>query len=194
MTSKTAPAETKNHVCPWWVAYTFDNPIRKIFHNPRKMLTPYIKEGMRVMDVGCGMGYFTIGMAKIIGDKGKVIAVDLQQKMLTTMLKRVRRAGLETRVYPHLCRPEDIGISEDVNFILNFWMVHEVNDQKLFFGQLKNILASGGNILVAEPKMHVTPEEFQKTIEIAREAGLRVCGQPVIRFSRTVLLENDTVL
>jgi hypothetical protein len=43
--------------------------------------------------------------------------------------------------------------------------------------------------LIAEPKMHVTPEDFQKTLAIANGTGLRVCGQPVIRFSRTALLE-----
>lgn len=190
MTSKKSMVQTESHVCPWWVAYTFDNPLRRIFHNPRKMLSPYVKEGMRVMDVGCGMGYFSIGMAKIIGETGKVIAVDLQQKMLDTMQKRARRAGLQDRIYPHLCQPNDIGVTEDVHFILNFWMVHEVNDQQVFFSQLKARLVPGGHILIAEPKMHVTLEDFQVTLEIAESSGLQVSGQPLIRFSRTVLLAN----
>ena len=109
MTSKKTMVQAESHVCPWWVAYTFDNPLRKIFHNPRKMLSAYIKAGMCVMDVGCGLGYFSIGMAKIVGETGKVIAVDLQQKMLDIMQKRARRAGLQDRIYPHLCQPDDIG-------------------------------------------------------------------------------------
>ena len=188
MTSKKTKVQAESHVCPWWVAYTFDNPLRKIFHKPHKMLSPYINEGMRVMDVGCGLGYFSIGMAKIVGETGKVIAVDLQQKMLDIMQKRARRVGLQDRIYPHLSRPDDIGVTEDAHFILNFWMVHEVKDQQVFFNQLKSRLVSGGNILIAEPKMHVTPDEFQLTLEIAESAGLNVSGQPLIRFSRTALL------
>lgn len=193
MTSKKTMVQVESHVCPWWVAYTFDNPFRRIFHNPGKMLSPYVKEGMCVMDVGCGLGYFTIGMAKIIGETGKVIAVDLQQKMLEIMQKRARRTGLLDRIFPHLCQPDDIGVTEDVHFILNFWMVHEVSDQQRFFSQLKSRLVPGGKILIAEPKMHVTANEFQATLDVARKTDLQVCGQPEIWFSHTALLENGLV-
>jgi 2-polyprenyl-3-methyl-5-hydroxy-6-metoxy-1,4-benzoquinol methylase len=56
----------KIHVCPWWLAYTFDNPIRRFFHKPDQMLAKFVKEGMTVVDIGCGMGYFSIGLAKIL--------------------------------------------------------------------------------------------------------------------------------
>jgi 2-polyprenyl-3-methyl-5-hydroxy-6-metoxy-1,4-benzoquinol methylase len=93
------------HVCPWWLAYTFDNPLRKLFHKPRIMLAPYVKEGMHVMDVGCGMGFFSIGMAKLVGDNGKVFSVDLQSKMLEITEKRARRAGVDRRIFIHRCAP-----------------------------------------------------------------------------------------
>ena len=51
---------TGDHVCPWWFAYTFDNPLRRLVHNPEKMLQKFIKEGDTVVDIGCGMGYFSI--------------------------------------------------------------------------------------------------------------------------------------
>ena len=75
----------KQHICPWWLAYTFDNPLRRLFHKPGIIFAPYISEGMIVADFGCGMGYFSIGLAKIVGDEGQVIAVDVQQKMLDTL-------------------------------------------------------------------------------------------------------------
>jgi 2-polyprenyl-3-methyl-5-hydroxy-6-metoxy-1,4-benzoquinol methylase len=80
MALRIASSSKNGHVCPWWLAYTFDNPIRKLFHKPQKMLSLYVKEGMSVMDVGCGMGFFSIGMARMVGDNGNVIAVDLQKK------------------------------------------------------------------------------------------------------------------
>ncbi len=71
-----------HHICPWWYAYTFDNPLRHLFHKPERMLAGYVKPGMTVMDIGCGMGFFSIGMARMVGEEGAVISVDLQQQML----------------------------------------------------------------------------------------------------------------
>ncbi len=83
-----------DHVCPWWLAYTFDNPLRMFFHKPDKMLSQYVKEGMTVVDIGCGMGYFSIGLAKILKGNGKIIAVDIQKEMLEVVEKRARNAGV----------------------------------------------------------------------------------------------------
>ena len=144
------------------------------------------------MDVGCGMGYFSMGMARLVGTSGKIIAVDLQQKMIDVMLKRARRAGVADRIIPHFCEVDKLGVEGPADFILAFWMVHEVSDKNYFFEQLQSILAPEGKILIAEPKMHVTAEELDKTIEIAQNNGLRCCGRPEIRFSRTALFQSST--
>ena len=191
MTTQDHLSSQHHHVCPWWLAYTFDNPVRKLIHNPRRIFGDHIKEGMTVMDVGCGMGYFSIGMAKLVGAAGKVIAVDLQQKMLDVMHRRARRSGVADRIMPHHCEADTIGIEEPVDFILAFWMVHEVSDKNHFFGQLQSILASEGKILIAEPKMHVTAEALDKTIEIAQNNGLQCCDRPEIKFSHTALFKNE---
>jgi cyclopropane fatty-acyl-phospholipid synthase-like methyltransferase len=176
------------------MAYTFDNPVRKLFHNPDKIFSDHIKEGMTVMDVGCGMGYFSIGMARLIGANGKVIAVDLQQKMLDVMHRRARRSGIADRIIPHRCEVDRLGIEEPVDFILAFWMVHEVSDKNHFFLQLQSNLASEGKILIAEPKMHVTADALDKTIEIAQNNGLHLCDRPEIKLSRTALFQSGPSL
>jgi ubiquinone/menaquinone biosynthesis C-methylase UbiE len=183
---------TEHHrVCSWWYAYTFDNPLRKLLHPVPKILGEFVKDGMTVMDVGCGMGYFSIGMAKLVGDTGKVIAVDLQQKMLDVMLKRAKRADVAQRIIPHHCKAETIGVNKQSDFILAFWMIHEVPDQKDFFRQLQLNLASNGKVLIGEPKMHVKAEDFETTLGIAQSCGLRCCGEPPIRFTRTALIEHE---
>ena len=180
----------KNHVCPWWLAYSFDNPIRKLFHKPHQMLAPYVREGMTVMDVGCGMGFFSIGMAALVGDSGSVIAVDLQSKMLDVTKKRARRAGFENRIITHLCRPDAIGVKDTVDFILTFWMVHEVPNKTEFFKQLNSSLDSKGKLLIAEPKMHVSATYFQEILKTAHTVGLTLSEQPAIRFSHSALLRK----
>jgi ubiquinone/menaquinone biosynthesis C-methylase UbiE len=177
----------KSHVCPWWLAHAFDHPVRKLFHQPQKILAPCLTAGMRAMDVGCGMGYFSIAMAEMVGDKGKVLCLDLQPKMLEIAEKRARRANLNSRMAFYRSEADNLGIAEKVDFILSFWMVHEVNDQQAFFSQLRSSLDPGGKILIAEPKVHVAAGDFQQTLAVARSADLRTCGHPAIRFSRAAL-------
>ena len=193
MTSDSMSSSGHRGVCTWWIAYTFDNPLRRLIHKPQKVLGNYVKEGMTVMDLGCGMGHFTIGMAGLVGPTGKVIAVDLQQKMLDVTGNRARRAGLSDRIFPHLCRADDIGIEVSAEFILAFWMVHELPDQENFFKQLKTGLATDGKILVAEPKMHVTAKAFERTLDIAQSCGLQCIERPDIRVSRTALLGTGAI-
>ncbi len=193
MTSHSMSSSGHHGICTWWIAYTFDNPVRRLIHKPQKVLGNYVKEGMTVMDLGCGMGHFSIGMAGLVGPTGKVIAVDLQQKMLDVMERRAQRTGLADRIFPHLCRADDIGIEEPVDFILAFWMVHELPDREKFFKQLKAVLTAEGKILIAEPKMHVTAEAFERTLDIAQSCGLQCIERPDIRFSRTALLGTGAI-
>ncbi len=191
MTSHSVSSSGNHGICTWWIAYTFDNPLRRLIHAPQKVLGNYVKEGMTVMDLGCGMGHFSMGMAGLVGGTGRVIAADLQQKMLDVMERRAQRAGLADRIFPHLCQADHIGIEAPVDFILAFWMVHEVPDQNKFFKQLKSLLTAEGKILIAEPKMHVTAEDLNRTVDIAQSRGLQCIAKPAISLSHAALLGHE---
>jgi ubiquinone/menaquinone biosynthesis C-methylase UbiE len=176
------------HVCPWWVCFTFDNFIRRLFHDPEKILAPYVHEGDTVLDVGPGMGYFSIPLARTVGARGKVIAADVQAPMLAALKKRAAKHGLEGRIVPHLCKADSIGIQEPVDFALAFWMVHEVPDQSKLFREIKLLLKPGGKFLVAEPAIHVTRSMFEQTLKRAEETGFTATENPRIFMSHTALL------
>ena len=177
------------HVCPWWLAYTFENPLRRILHNPQKMLSEYVRPGQTVVDIGCGMGYFSLGLAKLVGPSGRVISVDLQQEMLDTALKRASKKGLAQRITPHKCEPDKIGLEEKVDFILLFWMVHEVPNLDSFFSELKSMMKPGAKILMAEPKFHVSKNQVMKAIESAEKSGLKEVPVKNVSVSHTCLFE-----
>ena len=145
---------------------------------------------MTVADIGCGMGYFSIAMAKRVGEKGTVIAVDLQQKMLDLMQTRAGKAGVADRIHSLRASEDDISIKEPVDFVLVFWMAHEVKDIPKFFGQIYSILHKGGKVLYAEPRMHVTNRRFQEILGHARQTGFQINDAPQIRLSRAAVLSK----
>lgn len=178
------------HVCPWWMAWTFDNPLRRLFQDPERILGGLVREGMTVADIGCGMGYFSVAMARMVGPDGRVFSVDLQEQMLEYLKKRAVKAGVQDRITTTLAQPNDITISEQVDLVLVFWMVHEVKDIPRFFGQVAAALKPGGKMLYVEPRMHVTKKRFDEILGYARKAGFAVSDGPKVGMSRSVVLER----
>jgi ubiquinone/menaquinone biosynthesis C-methylase UbiE len=177
-------------VCPWWCCFLFDNPIRKLFHNPTQLLGSYVYEGFTVIDIGPGMGYFTIPLCRLVGESGKVIAVDVQKQMLNKINKRAEKAGVLPQLRTVLSTSENLVLDEKADFILTFWMVHEVPDQGEFFRDIKKLLKPQGQYLLVEPKIHVTERAFERSIEEAIKAGLRKKEIPQIALSRALLFES----
>lgn len=178
------------HLCPWWMAWTFDNPLRKWLHDPQKILGAYVAEGMTAADIGCGMGYFSVAMAKLAGPSGRVVSVDLQQKMLEFLMRRAARAGVAERIETVTAAEDDIRLTGTVDFVLAFWMVHEVKDIPRFFGQVAGVLKPGGKMLYAEPRLHVTQKRFDEILGHAKAAGFTVSAGPKVGMSRSVILSR----
>lgn len=181
------------HVCPWWFSYTFDNLLRKLVHRPQEMLAPFVKPGMTCVDLGCGRGYFSMGLARLVEKTGKVYAVDRQKKMLDLLQKRASKAGLAQIIFPHLSQPNQLDLSKlegRVDFALCFWMLHEVKAQAAFLAEAARLLKSGGQLLVAELKGHVPLLDFEQSLATASRAGLEVEARPQVALSRSALLKR----
>ncbi|HUT55706.1 MAG TPA: class I SAM-dependent methyltransferase [bacterium] len=178
------------HCCPWWLAYTFDNALRRLFQNPEAVVGPYLGEGMTALDLGCGMGFYSIAMARMVGPSGRVISVDLQREMLEIMQKRAGKRGLGGRITPVLCKVDDIVARDQVDFALAMWMAHEVPDRGNFFRQVRGCLKDGARFLVAEPRFHISRGFVDAEIELAKECGLAVVEEPRVGLSHAVLLKR----
>ncbi len=176
-----------NHICPWWLTFMFDNPARKLIQSPEKLMGDLLHTGDTALDIGCGMGYFTIGMAKLVGENGRVTAVDLQKEMLAGVEKRAQRHGLADRVTLQRATPTSLGLSEPVDFVLTFWMVHEVPNKENFLHEIKALLKPGGHYLFVEPKVHVGAKAFQATVDLAEQIGFVPVETRKVAISRAML-------
>ena len=177
------------HVCPWWsVPFTIDPPFRRFLHAPEKIVGPHVKSGMTVIDIGCGVGYFSIPMAKMVGDEGKVIAVDLQQQMLNMLKRRAEKAEVADRIELIKCKEDRLGIQVEADFVLTFAVLHEVPNQHRLLNEVFDCLKPGGRLLVAEPPLHVSVKKFAAEVNAAEEVGFKVVERPWLRWSHAVVL------
>jgi ubiquinone/menaquinone biosynthesis C-methylase UbiE len=177
-------------VCPVERAGGLDNRIRRRLQNPRKILGPYIEEGMTVLDVGCGPGFFSIDMAQMVGKSGRVIAADLQEGMLKKLRDKIQGTEIEERITLHKSEEDRIGVSEKVDFVLLFYVVHEVPNKEAFFGEVGKILKANGRVLMVEPPFHVSKKAFEDTIAQACAVGLTVVGRPKVLLSKAAVLKK----
>jgi len=180
-------------VCPWWVGYFLASPVRRWLQDPGAIVGPFVTEGMVVLEPGPGMGFFTLELARRVGAKGRVIAVDVQTRMLDGMKKRVAKAGLADRVDGRLCKEDNLGIEDytgRVDFALAFAMVHEVPDPAALFKDIHHALKSGGKLLFAEPAGHVWPKAFEASLEQAKEAGFVIETGPKLRRFHSAVLKR----
>jgi len=176
------------HVCPWWGGYFIDNSLRRWLHNPDKILGRYVQPGMTVLDFGCGMGMFSIAMARLVGDRGRVIAVDLQQRMLDVLMQRASTVGVADRITAHRCEATSMGLSERVDFALACYSAHEVPDLRRLLDELHSCVRPAGQLLVVEPKGHVTARRFELMLAWAAEIGWVVQERPHVRLSHSAAL------
>lgn len=178
-------------VCPLELANSLDSNIRRWLQNPHKMLAPYFKTGMTVLDLGCGPGFFTLEIARLVGKSGHVIAADLQAGMLQRVKDKIAGTELESRISLHQCANDKIGLAEKVDFVLVFYMAHEVPHQEALFSELSSLLNPQGQILVVEPPVHVSKKDFEAMINKAKNAGLAEVDRPKMSVNKAVILQKD---
>lgn len=177
----------EDHVCPSWLYFSLNSFFRKIIHDPEKLFKEYVHEGDTALDIGCGPGFFTLGLAGLAGKTGKVIAVDIQKKAIDTVEKKIRGTIYENIVHPILSDGITFPVNDKIDFALTFWMLHEVPDKKNFLEMLRGFMKPGSKYLLVEPRIHVMKETFMREVKIAESCGMKLAGFPEIGLSRAAL-------
>jgi SAM-dependent methyltransferase len=180
-------------VCPWWVGYLLASPIRKFWQDPARLFASYVPEGMTVLEPGPGMGFFTLELARLVGASGRVIAVDVQPRMIERLKRRAAKAGLLDRIEARIVPPASMLLDDldgAVDFVFAFAVVHETPDAGDFFEQAARAMRTGATLLLAEPAGHVGEAEFAKQLASAAENGLKLVDRPSVRGCAAALLRK----
>ncbi len=163
------------------------SPLRKLQQNPQKILGPYITPGMKILELGPAMGYFSIPMAKITGNAGKVYCVDIQENMLFKLDERARKKDVSNIIESRLASQDSLNVSDiigKIDFTLLAYMVHEVSDQKKLFTEVAETMKKNAKVLFIEPRMHVKEKDWLNSLRIANESGFVLSRQILISGSR----------
>ena len=183
---------TGHCVCPWWLGYALVSPMRRLLESPERLLGPYAGPGMTVVEPGCGMGFFSLPLARMVGPTGTVVCADLQPKMIAALQRRARRAGLLERIRTAVCQADDLSLGEwagRADLALAIHMVHEVPDVDNLMRQLHAVVRPGGRLLIVEPKGHVSTADFERTVARAAAAGFGP-AQPVAARGLAAVVEK----
>lgn len=168
------------------------SPLRRVTESPARLLSPYVRTGDTVIDLGCGPGFFTLPMAEMVGENGSVIAIDVQEEMLSMLRGEAEERGLLSHIHLHLCRGDSLALEREVHasFALAFHVLHETEDVARMLSELHDAMGPGARLLVAEPIFEVGKNEFRETIRKAERAGFRYLASPFVFLSRTALMER----
>ncbi len=128
----------------WIICLMHDNPLLPIFRNPYKLLEAAgLKPSQKVLEVGCGPGFFTIPAAKMVGQKGVIYAVDVHPLGIKRVQKKIKRERIKN-VAPILANAADTGLPDrsiDIAFLFGLGYIA---------GGLENVISEIRRILRPE--------------------------------------------
>jgi ubiquinone/menaquinone biosynthesis C-methylase UbiE len=182
------------HVCPWWLGYVLLSPLRRLRQNPKRILAPHVREGMTVLEIGPGMGFFSLELARLVGSSGRVVCVDVQEKMLQSLMKRAERNGVQDRIIVVTAAEDSLRLGPfegAVDFVFVFAVAHEVPDQFRLFAECARAMKTGACMLLSEPKGHVRAADFEQTLLHARANGFVQEKNTTVFGSHTALLRKE---
>jgi ubiquinone/menaquinone biosynthesis C-methylase UbiE len=177
-------------VCPWWMRFVLFTPLRGAVNNPELYLMEWVKPGMVTADIGCGTGFLSLPLARLVGRTGKVIAIDLQPEMLEYTRLRAQKEMLESRIIFQLAQPNSIGSLPALDFVVTAWMLHEVPDPKHLLQEIQHALKPGGNYLFFEPILHVSKKAFKHSCDLIESLGFQETSRPSIALSHAILFQK----
>jgi len=162
--------------CPASLDWLVDNPIRRQWMRPA-LDRVGVRPGERVLELGPGPGMFTVEAAQRVGAEGRLIAVDIQPKMIAQVEERVREAGL-TNVETHVADAYHLPLDDtsvDRAFLVT--VLPEIPDQPCALAELRRVLKSGGMLSITEEFADPDYPFAFETIRRVEAAGFKLDQQ-----------------
>jgi ubiquinone/menaquinone biosynthesis C-methylase UbiE len=164
---------------PKWVK-VFDDPGRDAWQKPDRVIAALgVAPGMTVADLGAGTGYFSVPLAHAVGAGGRVLALDVEPKLVDYMKERAAKAGL-AQMIPQLIPIDDPRLPArgvDLVLVVDTW--HHIDDRLHYLAKLESGLKAGGRVAVVDFRkgdFPVGPPDAHKLAPEAVQDEFRAAG------------------
>lgn len=136
--------------CTAWTYQRMNDPSRDVWQKPQGVVEKLsIARGSRVADLGAGGGYFTWHLAKAVGPRGTVYAVDIEESAIDMIFKEMISRGTPN-VRPVLAEPQDPRLPEPVDLVFSCDTYHQMRDRIAYFRSLASSLRPGGRVAILD--------------------------------------------
>lgn len=196
-TAMATSLQRDTHICPPWVGYLLASPLRSLLDDTKRLFNTFVEPGMTVLDLGPGMGFHSLPLARLVGPTGRVISPDVQDAMVRGLRRRARRKGLADRIDARVCAQDDLGLADvrgQVDFALAINVVHEMTNPDAALRQVHEALRPGGRLLVAEPLGHLSEEERSVSFDLVAHAGFARIRELDSRKCQAALYQTDSLI
>jgi ubiquinone/menaquinone biosynthesis C-methylase UbiE len=162
-----------------------EDPARARWQQPARLVRALgLRRGQTVAEIGAGTGYLVRRLARAVGPRGRVYAVDAELRMLAILVERLRRGGLGN-VTPVLGRDDDPLMPErscDLILVVNSY--HHLPGGPRYLRRLRRLLRPGGRLVNVDFHRRETPVGPPLERRVAREAFLRHARRAGLRLVR----------
>ena len=167
-------AHVMGHAAATWL----ERPEREEEENPKKLIEFLkLRDGEVVADIGAGSGYYTFRMARRVGPKGKVLAVDIQKEMLDIIRDRMKKENL-TNVEPVLGEEADPKLKdESADTILLVDVYHEFSFPYEMTEKMVKGLKPGGRIVFVEFRLEDEKVPIKLVHKMTEKQVLKEMGE-----------------
>ncbi|MBN1437954.1 MAG: methyltransferase domain-containing protein [Anaerolineales bacterium] len=159
--------------CPAAIGWIVNNPIRRHYMQP-VLERVGIRPGEFVLELGPGPGAFSLDAARMVGNSGRLVAVDLQPEMIARLERRARDAGVDN-IETHVASAYDLPLpdsSVDRAFLVT--VLPEIPDRARALAELRRVLKPGGTLSITEEFLDPDYLFAGETIRLVESAGFRL--------------------
>jgi ubiquinone/menaquinone biosynthesis C-methylase UbiE len=146
-----------SNIAYWMIRLMHDNPILPLVKNPYKILdTAGLKKGQKVVEVGCGPGFFTIPAAKIVGEGGHIYAIDINPRMAARVKEKIEKQAIENVTVMCTNASNTDLVDESIDLVFLFGLPYVVGGLEEVIHGLHRVLKPGGNLSFKKAKVSET--------------------------------------
>jgi ubiquinone/menaquinone biosynthesis C-methylase UbiE len=128
-----------------------DFPLRWLFASPGRTLARFgFRAGSRVVEIGCGTGYYSVEAARRVGPNGRLICLDVQEEMLAATRRRLMRAGVRNVRFVEASAERIPLPSQSVDHVFMITVLGEIADRAGALGEIHRVLMPGGRLSIGE--------------------------------------------